>query len=373
MQPYTPLKLPIAGIDWEGLIPLIGKVNRSLAYYDGILHGISNSSLLLAPLTTQEAVLSSKIEGTQATLGDVLKFEAGENPLKEERKVDIQEIMNYRRALTVAEKSLVTKPFHLNLMKELHSILLASVRGENKSPGEYRKVQNWIGKPGTPIEQAEYVPPSPSVIIEYLDNWEKYYHLDRPDPVVQLAILHAQFELIHPFLDGNGRLGRMIIPLYLYEKSILSRPVFYLSKYLETNREEYVSRLKALSSSKETEKRWGEWVEFFLTGVDQQSKANASTVQKIFSLYDNLKERCIELTHSQFAVPLLDCIFKKPVFQTSYLYDKKGLPSTPMINNLLTSLKNANIITIVREGKGRRPHVYVLQDLVNITEGKKIF
>ncbi|MDD8017289.1 MAG: Fic/DOC family N-terminal domain-containing protein [Bacteroidota bacterium] len=370
MQPYIPQKLPISEINWESLIPLIGRANRSLAYYDGILHGIVNPALLLSPLTTQEAVLSSKIEGTQATLGDVLKFEAGENPAKEERKIDIQEIMNYRRALLTAEKALKAKPFHLNFMKELHRTLLDSVRGANKSPGEFRKIQNWIGKPGTPIEQAEYVPPSPAVIMECLDNWEKYYHLNRPDPLVQLAIIHAQFEMIHPFLDGNGRVGRMIIPLFLYEKNILTRPMFYLSKYLETNRDEYVSRLKALSKEPS---QWNEWLAFFLQGVDEQAKENATTVQKILALYDNLKERCIELTHSQFAVPLLDQIFKKPIFQSSHLFGKKGLPSKPMMSTLLAKLREAGILKVLSQGSGRRPQVLVLPELINITEGKKVF
>ncbi|HVN48787.1 MAG TPA: Fic/DOC family N-terminal domain-containing protein [Bacteroidota bacterium] len=370
MRPYIPQNLPISEIDWERHIPFIGKVNRSLAYYDGILHGIANPALLLSPLTTQEAVLSSKIEGTQATLGDVLKFEAGESPTKEERRIDIQEITNYRRALFTAEKMLKTKPFHLNFMKELHAIILDSVRGSNKSPGEFRKTQNWIGKPGTSVEHAEYVPPSPEVMMKCLSDWEKYYHFDRPDPVVQLAILHAQFELVHPFLDGNGRVGRMIIPLFLFEKKILSRPMFYLSKYLEAHRDEYVSRLKTLS---ERPPQWNEWIGFFLRGVDEQARENADTVQKILALYDNLKEQCIRLTRSQFAVPLLDQIFKKPIFQSSHLFGKKNLPSKPMTSTLLAKLREAGILKVLSEGSGRRAQVMVLPELINITEGKKIF
>lgn len=370
MSPYIPQNLPISKIDWERHIPLIGKVNRSLAYYDGILHGIANPALLLSPLTTQEAVLSSKIEGTQATLGDVLKFEAGEQPAKEERKLDIQEITNYRHALFTAEKMLKTKPFHLNFMRELHAIILDSVRGSNKSPGEFRRTQNWIGKPGTPIEQAEYIPPSPDVMMKSLSDWEKYYHADPPDSVVQLAVLHAQFELIHPFLDGNGRVGRMIIPLFLFEKKILRRPMFYLSKYLEAHRDEYVSRLKALSGEFP---KWNEWIEFFLRGVDEQAKENAYTVQRILALYDALKERCIELTRSQFAVPLLDQIFKKPIFQSSHLFGAKNLPSKAMTLTLLSKLRKAGILKVLSEGSGRRAQVMVLPELINITEGRKIF
>lgn len=373
MKPFIPQKLPLQHIDWEGLIPLMGRVNRSLAYYDGILHGIANPGLLLAPLSTQEAVLSSKIEGTQATLGDVLKYEAGEEPSKEERKHDIQEVMNYRKALLAAEKALKTKPFHLNLLKEMHRILLDSVRGTNKSPGEFRRIQNWIGTPGSPIEQADYVPPSPALLPEYLDNWERYYHMERPDPVVQLAVIHAQFEIIHPFLDGNGRLGRIVIPLFLYEKGLLSRPMFYLSAYFESNRAEYVSRLQALSGDGDTAERWKAWIMFFLHGAEQQAKKNAATVQMVMELYADLKSRCIALTRSKYAVPLLDEIFRRPIFQSSSLYEKKGLPTTPMINNLLNALKRGGILKVLREGRGSRPSLYVLPALVNISEGRNIF
>lgn len=191
-------------------------------------------------MTTQEAVLSSRIEGTQATLGDVLRFEAGEAPKEERKQHDIQEIINYRHALRGAEEELRTRPFNLNLLKKLHSILLDSVRGRDTARGRFRQVQNWVGAPGTPIEEAPFVPPAPGLLMEYLDNWEKYYHADRPDPLVQLAIVHAQFEIIHPFLDGNGRLGRMLVPLFLYEKEFISKPMFYLSAYLEVHQDEYI-------------------------------------------------------------------------------------------------------------------------------------
>lgn len=173
MKPFIPQLLPLSDVQWEPLIPLIGAANRALAYYDGILQGIVNPDLLLAPMTTQEAVLSSRIEGTQATLGDVLKFEAGEKPAEPERREDIYEIINYQRALKMGEEELKTRPFSLNLLKKLHSILLDSVRGRNMARGEFRSLQNWIGAPGTPIEEAEFVPPAPEQLLHFLDNWER--------------------------------------------------------------------------------------------------------------------------------------------------------------------------------------------------------
>jgi Fic family protein len=178
-----------------------------------------NAELLLSPLTTQEAVLSSKIEGTQATFGEVLQFEGGEEPEQESLRLDIQEILNYRTALKAAEVELRKRPFNLNLLLHLHRILLDSVRGRDKGRGRFREIQNWIGRPGSPIQEASYIPPDPAKLQPPLDNWEKYYHAGCPDLLVQLAIVHGQFEIIHPFIDGNGRLGRILIPLFLFERA----------------------------------------------------------------------------------------------------------------------------------------------------------
>jgi Fic family protein len=370
MKPFVPQRLPLSEVNWEPLIPLIAKANRSLAYYDGILQGVANPGLLLSPMTTQEAVLSSRIEGTQATLGDVLKFEAGEEPRQQERKEDIFEIRNYQRALRTGEHALRTQPFSLNLLKKLHGVLLNSVRGRHMGRGEFRKIQNWIGSPGTPLEQADFVPPPPGQLLEYLDNWEKYYHLERPDAIVQLAILHAQFEIIHPFLDGNGRVGRMLIPLFLFEKSILSRPLFYLSAYLEANRDTYVGKLRLLGLTPEA---WNDWIAFFLNAVEEQARLNTQKARAMIELYGELKSRVINLTHSQFAVPLLDSMFENPIFRSSYLKTKAGMPSYPMTSALLSKLKSAGILKVVRKGSGPRPQILALAELINLCEGRKVY
>lgn len=368
MQPFIPQKLPIQDVDWESLIPVIARANRSLAFFDGVLQGVSNPELLLSPLTTQEAVLSSRIEGTQATLGDVLKFEAGEKPPEIQRQEDIREIMNYRKALRQAETALKQKPFNLNLLKDLHATLLDSVRGRNMARGRFRTEQNWIGPSGSKIEEAHFVPPEPALVTGCLDNWEKYYHMERPDALVQLAVVHAQFEIIHPFLDGNGRLGRMIIPIFLYEKQLLSRPMFYLSAYLEAHRDEYVTRLRALG---EADDAWNSWIQFFLTAIEHQATLNAEKARSIIGLYNRLKEEVITLTHSQFAVPLLDRMFARPVFQISQL-SWKNMPTRPMLNTLIIKLRDADILKVLRQGSGRRGQVLVLTELLNIAEGKKV-
>jgi Fic family protein len=369
MQPFIPEKLPIQGIEWESLIPLIGRANRALAQYDGVLYGLPNPEILLSPLTTQEAVLSSRIEGTQATLGEVLKFEAGEEPEQESKRLDIQEIINYRRALKIAEGELKTRPFNLNLLLTLHASLLDSVRGRDKARGQFRRFQNWIGAAGTPIEQAQFVPPAPEILPDFLDNWEKYYHLDRPDPLVQLAIIHAQFEILHPFLDGNGRLGRLIVPIFLYEKQVLSRPMFYLSSYLESNRDAYVLHLRALKNEGGA---WNRWIEFFLSALIEQAVQNSKKAREILALYERLKKQVIGLTHSQFAVPLLDKFFERPIFQSSHLEGLPNSPSKQAIATLLNRLKQADVLKVIREGGGRRAQVLALAELVNLCEGRDV-
>jgi Fic family protein len=368
MKPFVPQALPVSGIDWERLLPAIGAANRALAHYDGTLHGVPNPHVLLSPLTTQEAVLSSRIEGTQATLSEVLKFEAGEEVAEEARVQDIHEILNYRRALREAEQQLERRPFSLNLLRRLHGVLLDSVRGREKGRGEFRRVQNWIGPPGAPIEEATFVPPHPSGLVGHLDAWERYYHSEERDPLVQLGLIHAQFEIIHPFLDGNGRLGRVLIPLFFYERRILSRPMFYLSAYLDRHRDEYMNRLRELNGSES----WNQWAAFFLKALIAQAEDNAATAREVIALYERLKDKVLDLTRSRYAVPLLDRLFAQPILPSSFLVEDQAMPSKPMVMSMLRKLREAGILTTVREARGRRPQVLALAELINLCEGRKV-
>lgn len=368
MLPYAPNQLP-GKLDWEGLISLIGPANRALANFDGVLYGLPNADVLLSPLTIREAVLSSKIEGTQATLGEVLKYEAGERTGEEARQVDIQEILNYRRALRLAEEELKTRPFNLNLLLKIHGVLLDSVRGLNKGRGRFRTIQNWIGAPGCTIDQAVFVPPDPGRLPECLDNFEKYYHTDPPDLLVQLSVLHAQFEIIHPFLDGNGRIGRILIPLFLFEKGMLSRPVFYISAYLEAHRADYVERLRKLNGDPVA---WNDWIKFFLTAITAQAHESVAAARKIIDLYNRLKDEVRNLTHSQYAVPLLDRLFDRPIFASSELESRPELPSKQTVMVMLSRLKEAGILIVLREASGRRPQILAFRELLNLCEGHEV-
>lgn len=363
-QPYKPMQLPLDCIDWGSLVSLVAQANAALARYDGILENMVNPALLLSPLTTQEAVLSSRIEGTQATLEEVLEFEADpRRKIEPNKRADIQEIINYRQAMQHAVELLEKRPLSLNLIRELHSILLDSVRGANKAPGEFRRIQNWIGPPGCSIEEATFVPPSPDMLPDALDNWEKYFHFDEKERLVQLAVIKAQFELIHPFIDGNGRIGRMLVPLFLYEKRLLSKPMFYLSAYLERNRELYYQRLNAISEKND----WDGWIRFFLTAVTDQAKDNTRKARAILDLYEEMKRRVPEITRSQYAIQAIDALFASPVFQSADFVRRSRIPKDSAYR-VLSELKQAGIVQDIREGRGRRAAIMIFSKVLEITE-----
>jgi Fic family protein len=361
---------PPVNLDWPRLLPLIGPASAAVARYEGVLHGIPNSAVLLSPLTTQEAVLSSKIEGTQATFGEVLEFEAaGEAQASgSEKAADIQEVLNYRAALRHAVKLMETLPLSQRMVKEAHQVLMEGVRGQNRTPGEYRRVPNWIGPAGCTAEHARFVPAGADRVPDAMSAWEKFIHTDAPDKLVQLAILHAEFEAIHPFLDGNGRLGRLLVPLFLVDKKLLSSPNFYISAYLEAHRDEYYERLLAVSRDDD----WTGWCEFFLTAMARQAEGNQAKALAILDLYRKKKDWIAELTHSHHAVRALDWFFSRPIFGTSDFVSSAGIPK-PTANRILRLTRAKGLLTELRSASGRRPAILVFSDLVNIAEGKQIF
>ncbi|MDX9964020.1 Fic/DOC family N-terminal domain-containing protein [Desulfobacter postgatei] len=367
MNPYEPDKLPLTDLDYRRLLPLVGQANAALARYDGLLQGIPNPSVMLSPLTTQEAVLSSKIEGTQATIDEVLEQEAG--LIKEGEKFkDIQEISNYRKALFSAREYLKDYPIRLSFVRELHRILLDSVRGQDKTPGEFRKDQNWIGNYGCTIEHASFVPPNPLQLPDFLQEWEHYLDSDDMDFLLQTAVVHAQFELLHPFKDGNGRIGRILIPLFLYQKKVLSQPMFYLSGYLENHREEYYVRLKGISSDHD----WNGWIAFFLQAVITQANQNGERVGEILRLYEDMKDQIHKTTHSQYTVHLLDALFNRPIFDSSHLVRHTEIPAAS-VKSFIPRLKKEGILTELRPASGRQPAILAFGRLLNIAEGKNVF
>jgi Fic family protein len=360
-QPCIPPRLPLERLDWARLVSPLGKANRAVAHYDGVLRTVPNPAVLLSPLTANEAVLSSKIEGTQATLQEVLEFESGEETLEPERRADIYEVLNYRKALHAAREFLRERPLHLGTLLRAHDILLDSVRGHNKARGQFRTVQNWIGRHGTNIGQARFIPPSPLDLPEALTHFENYLHFEEQDPIAQLGIVHAQFEILHPFLDGNGRVGRMLIPLFLYEKKVLASPMFYLSAYLEAHRQEYCNRLLAITE----EGDWEGWLLFFLEAVRAQAEANASQANDILALYDRLSKEIPDLTHSRFSTATLDSLFNAPVFRQTTFIRKAKIPKASG-SRILGILVEKGLLQVIRPGAGRRSAVLSFPQLLEI-------
>lgn len=363
-----PQQLPLEALDWLELMEDASEVGREIARFDGALINLINPAVLLAPLTSQEAVLSSRIEGTQASLTEVLDHEAGEN-FFDEKKKDINEILNYRLALLNAEESIADRPLSLHLIRDLHRILMQDVRGSEQTPGEFRTTQNWIGRPGSAIEDARFIPPSPLIMRTALDNLETYMGLKEKDPLVQMAVLHAQFEIIHPFNDGNGRLGRMLIPLFLYQKKVLQRPVFYLSEMLERHDAQYRDLLLEITENG----AWKKWIIFFLSMLDQQAKENTVKVKLLNQLYDQMKDRFREATKSQFSTSALDAFFSRPILNTPDFMSLTSIENRGTGNLILKMLLEAGLLYQLRPAKGRRPATYVLPDLINIVEGREVF
>ena len=370
MQPYVPTALALADLDFRLLLPLVGQANAALARYDGLLQGIPNPAVMLSPLTTREAVLSSKIEGTQATVDEVLEQEAG--LIKEGVKFqDIQEISNYRKALYAGQDHLKDYPIRLSFVRQLHRILMSSVRGQDKDPGEFRKEQNWIGKHLCTIDQASFVPPNPFQLPDHLQALEAYMAGDDLDFLLQTAVVHAQFELLHPFKDGNGRIGRILIPLFLYQKRALSQPIFYLSEYLENHREDYYLRLKAISA----EGDWNGWIAFFLQAIITQAGQNSARVTAIQALYEEMKRAIQETTRSQYTVRVLDAIFSKPIFRSSDLslqLNKAFGIHLKTTTGLLRQMRDAGILREMQAGSGRRPSTLCFPRLINLAKGREV-
>lgn len=364
-------EFPPQKLDWAALIPLLGPASASLAHYDGCLTVMPNVNVLLSPLITQEAVLSSKIEGTQVTMGEVLEIEAGgeSERLTQAKREDTEEVLNYRRAMRACVSEMEQRPFSQHILRAAHALLMNGVRGRDMSPGSYRNNQNWIGTKGCTIENASFIPVSPEHLQAGMDEWERYFgNTAVPDALVQLAIIHVEFEALHPFKDGNGRLGRMLLPLFLFQRKLLSRPDFYMSGYLEANRDEYQERLRAVSRDGD----WTGWCVFFLKGVIQQANENARKARAISSLYNRLKNDVTDLTHSQHSIRAVDFIFQTPIFTAPMFTNFSQIPK-PTAARILSLLREKQLLISLREGKGRRAGVYAFRELLNLAEGKDVF
>ncbi|MDR0292145.1 MAG: Fic family protein [Elusimicrobium sp.] len=370
MKPFIPQKLPINNLDWQELIGFCDGASSNIYRYDGLLEGMINPEILLSPLIRKEAELSSKIEGTQSTMSDVLEYESGAK-FDSFKEKEIQGLQNYRISLRVAEDYLKEgRPLSLSLIKELHKRLMKDAHWDARSlPGEFRKEQVFIGSRGCNIETATYVPPEHFLIQEYLENWEEFVQNNSGNKIIKAAIIHAQFEIIHPFMDGNGRIGRMIIPLYLYLTGVLQRPMFYISEYFEKNRTEYYARLAAISQHND----WQGWVEFFLRAVEEQSRINILRARKISNLYEDMKGKFQKTLHSQHYLAALECLFKRPIINGTLFTEKTRINHPNTARNILNKLEKAGYIEKIRTGGARRSALYAFPQLLFLANESNMY
>lgn len=351
-------------LDWASLVPLIGSASVAVARYDGLLEAVPNAEILVAPLGDREAVLSSRIEGTLATTRQVLEYEAGQEPPSPELRDDVIEILNYRAAMQEAQALLQELPLCLKVMRRTHGLLLRGARGKGRSPGEFRRIPNWIGPPGCSIDRATFVPIEAGELLAALSRWEKYLHERSSDPLVQLAVLHAEFEALHPFLDGNGRLGRMLVPLFLWQKGIIHRPNFYISGFLEANRAIYYERLLAVSRDDD----WTGWCRFFLEAVLAQARDSAARARRILRLYEETKSRVAGLTYARHAIDALDFVFQNPICTAADFSARRNVPAYAA-RRILNAFREDGILRFTRPASGRLSAIFEFTDLLEIADG----
>ncbi|MFP4474004.1 MAG: Fic family protein [Desulfatibacillaceae bacterium] len=291
------------------MLRLLSDADRVLGRLDGVATTLPDPNLFVAMYVKQEAVYSSQIEGTQSTLEDLLEYEA--IPVKDSHPRDVDEVVNYVRAMNHGLNRLGDLPLCLRLIKEIHAELLSGVRGSERSPGEFRTTQNWIGPGGCMLGNAEFVPPPPHEMHKALDNFEKFLHDNHDLPVlIHCALAHAQFETIHPFLDGNGRIGRLLITFLLCQQSILEKPLLYLSYFLKAHRSEYYERLMAIRNQGD----WEGWIKFFLRGVKDVSRAATNTAREILELRERHRSALFQMgSSSANALKLLDYMYRRPI------------------------------------------------------------
>jgi len=333
---------------------LLSQADRALGRLDGATDALPNPDLFVFMYVRKEAVLSSQIEGTQASLIDVLEFES--QALEPNNPQEVAEVVNYIAAINYGLERLKSFPVSLRLIREIHKELMQGVRGAEREPGEFRRTQNWIGAGGCSLKDATYVPPPRHEMLQSLDNLEKFLHSPQPIPtLIKVGLAHAQFETIHPFLDGNGRTGRLLITFLLCEQNILQRPLLYISHYFKKYRSEYYDRLQAIRESG----NWEGWLKFFLRGVYEVAQEAAATARKIV----NLKEEHRQLVLNKMgrksgnAIALLESLYFRPIFNVEHAEGITSL-SYPNANALIKALSDIGLVEEITGQKRNRAFSY---------------
>ena len=352
---FIPSKLPPVIRFDDDLVLGLSRADAALGELSGLGVLLPDPHVLISPLIRREAVLSSRIEGTQASLADVL-IDESVPATRPENASSLKEVRNYVAALEHGIARLDTLPLSLRLVRELHEKLLAGVRGHHATPGEFRKSQNWIGPAGGSLMTAPYVPPPPEEMMELLSDWERYLHVrDQSPDLIQCAVLHEQFEAIHPFLDGNGRVGRLLVTLFLVERKRLSRPLLYLSDFIERHRPDYYDLLQRVRTHGE----WTPWLRYFLAGVEATAKDAARRTHRLLGLREHL------LRETGGAAALVDQLLTNPYVSIAKVSEVMKV-TAPTAGRLV---KNLAARGLMREITGRSwGKVFVASDVLAALE-----
>jgi Fic family protein len=355
---YVPEPLP-PPIEWSaGLAAALSAADRAVGRLAGEGKRLANPHLFIRPFVRREAVLSSRIEGTQATLGELLAAEAG--AAVERSPADLREVANYVVALEHGVERLPRLPLSLRLVRELHEKLMRGVRGDVATPGEFRRSQNWVGPAGCSLADASFVPPPPDRLMECLGAWERFLHDDSLPPLVHAALAHSQFEAIHPFLDGNGRVGRLLITLLLIAKGVLPSPLLYLSAYFEATREEYYARLLGVTERGE----WKEWLGYFLRGTAHQAEDALGRIERIEELLTLWRKR-LARAPSKLPETAVQLFVENPYWTVKKLATRLDVAFTTA-QRAIGRLESAGIVALVTQA--RRNRVYCARAILEILE-----
>jgi len=354
-------KFPPTNIHYDFFIDELLHATETIARYDQMIKNMHNSELLLAPLRNQEAVLSSRIEGTISTVDEILQYEANiGGGVSENTRQDVLETILYQRALKNAQYTLEDGySFSEHFILQIHQQLLSLGRGATKSPGEFKKTQNFLADRS--IQKIQFIPISPEKLNDGLQTLFNYIDTKNTPPLIKTGIVHLEFEALHPFQDGNGRIGRMLITLLLWKLGVLSQPYFYISGYFEEHKDEYIEVMRNVSKNND----WNSWIKFFLVATQQQATKNLIVAERIQNLYEETKIAFTNLLSSKWIITVIDFIFTHPFFRNNTFVKTTQIP-VATATGIIKKLTESGYLSQKETYSGRKPALYVFEPLMQL-------
>ena len=358
--PYHHGKFPPAALDLAVLITPLTEAALAIGRYAQALHLLPNSALLLTPLQRQEAVISSRMEGTIATVDQVMIHESEEKDRPDQHNQDVSEVTACVRTLSDAQREVDNgRPISESLIRQAHATLLQAGRGAQKSPGAYKAEQNFIGDDTR--KEILFIPIEPALLPAAMGDLLNFVENSPLPPLLRVGLAHVEFEALHPFYDGNGRIGRLLIPLWLYRFGVIDAPNFYASACLERNKEAYLAGMRRVSQ----EDDWTGWLKFFLEAIRAQADENLDTANRIFTLYEAMKQPFREASGSQWAQEAQDCLFEQPIFKPPQLAQRSKMPRHTA-SRICNRLFEQRLLKEIRPASGRRAALYSFEPLLEI-------